>query len=107
MRDEERDVLPFVGELDPPVHAESLRSWLKGGVKAVLIEMLDFSGELDAHEEEAEFGVLMLIGVQDVDVVLLHKKRHDGGDEAFAVGAVDEEGGGLGDGHWAVYESWG
>ncbi len=55
-------------------------------------------GKLDAHEEEAKLDILMLVGVEDIGVVLLHKKIGNGGDETFAVGAVDEENGGLGHG---------
>jgi hypothetical protein len=53
-------------------------------------------GELDTHEEETKLHILVLIGVEDVGVVLLNQKVGDGGDKAFAVGAVDEENGGLG-----------
>ncbi|HEV2710308.1 MAG TPA: hypothetical protein VGU67_08860 [Edaphobacter sp.] len=54
--------------------------------------------ELDAHEEEAKFHILMLIGVQNIGVVLLDEKVGDGGDETFAVGAVNEKNGYLGHG---------
>lgn len=55
-------------------------------------------GELDTHEEEAELDVLMLVGIENVGVVLLHEEVGDGGDEAFTVGAVNEKNGGLGHG---------
>ena len=56
-------------------------------------------GELDAHEEEAELDILMLVGVEDVDVVASDEKIHDGGDDSLAVGTVDEQDGDLGIGH--------
>jgi hypothetical protein len=37
----------------------------------------------------------MLVGVEDVDVVLAHQEVDDGDHEAFAVGAVDEKDGGV------------
>lgn len=48
----------------------------------------------DAHEEEAEGAIDVLIGVEDVGSVLV-KERGDAGDETFLVGAVDEEDGGV------------
>ena len=92
-------ILLDVGEFDAPVHGELSGGGIEGCVEAVLIEVLDFGRELDAHEEEAEFDVLMLVGVEDVDVVVLDEEGHDRGDDAFAVGTVDEEGGGSGGGH--------
>jgi len=60
-----------------------------------------FGGELDAHEEEGELGVLMLVCVEDVGVVVEDEEVGDGGDDALAVGAVEEEDGCLGGGgHW-------
>jgi hypothetical protein len=55
-------------------------------------------GERDAHEEETKLDILMLIGVENIGVVLLHQKVGNGGDETFAVGTVDEKNGGFGHG---------
>ena len=52
--------------------------------------------KLDAHEEETQLDVLMLVGVENVGVVLLNEEVGDGGNETFAVGAVDEKNGSLG-----------
>jgi len=46
-------------------------------------------------EEEAEFDILMLVRVEDVDVVAFDEEIDDGRDQALAVGAVDEQDGGL------------
>jgi hypothetical protein len=74
LRDEEGDVLEVVGELDAPVHAELLGDGREGGAEGGLVEAGRVGGELDAHEEEAELDVLVLVGVEDVDVVLLTRK---------------------------------
>ena len=50
---------------------------------------------LDAHKEEAFGGVLVLVGVEDVRAVR-EEQAGDGGDEALAVRAGDEEDGGWG-----------
>ena len=66
LRDEERDVLLSVGELDAPVHLELARDGVEGRAKCGFAEASGVGGELDADEEEAELDVLMLVGVQDV-----------------------------------------
>jgi hypothetical protein len=38
--------------------------------KAPLVLALGFGRELDAHKEEGEFDILVLVGVEDADVVL-------------------------------------
>ena len=91
LRDEERDVLLGVGELDAPVHLELARDGVEGGAKCGFAEAGGVGGELDAHEEEAKLDILMLVGVQDVDVVAGNEKIHDGGDDSLAVGTVDEQ----------------
>jgi hypothetical protein len=40
----------------------------------------------------------MLVGIENVGVVLLNEEVGDGGDEAFAIGAVDKKNGGFGHG---------
>src|ERR1035437_4617293 len=61
--------------------------------------VLRAASELGAHEEERGFDILVLVGVEDVDVVLIDEEVDDGDDDAFAVRAVDEQDGGLGGGH--------
>ena len=58
-----------VRELDAPVHLELARDGREGGAECGLVETGGIGGELDAHEEEAEFDILVLVGVEDVDVV--------------------------------------
>jgi hypothetical protein len=41
---------------------------------------------LDPHQEQLQFGVLMLVGVQDVGVVQ-QQKIGNGGDQSLLVGA--------------------
>ena len=45
---------------------------------------------LDAHEEETKGVILVLISVEDVGVLLVEEAR-DAGDQAFLVGAINEE----------------
>jgi hypothetical protein len=96
--DEDGDVAGRSGEGEAPVHLELLGERGEGGAEVRFIAMGVVGGELDTHEEEAELDVLMLVGIEDVRVALLHEKVGDGGDETFTVGAVDEKNGGLGHG---------
>src|SRR5665213_1516797 len=99
LRDEDRDIARHVGELDAPVHAELSRQRLEIRAETSLVEAAGLGRKLHAHEEEAEFHVLVLIGIEDVDVVILDEEIDDGDDDAFAVGAIDQEYGGPGHGH--------
>lgn len=96
MGDEDGDVLGRSGEGEAPVHPELLGQWREGCEECRFVTLKIVGGELDTHEEESKLYILVLIGVEDVGVVLLNQKVGDRGDEAFAVGAVDEENGGLG-----------
>jgi hypothetical protein len=49
---------------------------------------------LDTHEEQVALLVLVLVGMEDVGVVAIEEVGH-GGDDALAVGAVDQEDAGL------------
>ena len=95
LRDEEGDVLRGGCELDAPVHLEFGR-WARRPRGMRLREACGVGGELDADKEEAKLDVLMLVGVEDVDVVALDQEIDDGGDDSLAVGTVDEEDGDLG-----------
>ena len=96
MRDEDGNVLRRSGEGEAPIHLELLGQRREGRVEVGFIAVDVVGGELDTHEEEAKFDVLVLIGIEDVGVALLNEKVGDSGDETFTVWAVDEENGGLG-----------
>lgn len=49
---------------------------------------------LDAHKKQAEFIILMLVGMQDIGAVGVEKLGY-GGDQSFAVGAIDEQDGSV------------
>ena len=49
--------------------------------------------ELDAHEEEIEFGVSVFVGEQDIAIVSVNEVG-DARDHPFLIGAVDEQDGG-------------
>src|SRR5665213_4412474 len=99
LRGEDRDVARHVGELDAPVHAELLRQRFEGGAEGGPVEAGGLGREFHTHEEESQFHILMLVGIEDVDVVVLDEKIDDGDDDALAVGAIDKEYGGPGHGH--------
>ena len=68
-----------------------------GKVGEMYISEIDvevFGIELNTHQEESGFFVGVLVGVQDVAAVSVDEVG-DGGDFAFAVGAGDEEDGGV------------
>ena len=60
-------------------------------------EIEALSCPLDAHEEEAGFRVLVLVGMGDVGAVAVEQTSY-GGDQSFAVGGVDQEYGCAGHG---------
>src|SRR5450631_450933 len=91
LRNEEGDVLGGVGELDAPVHAELCSDRLEGSAESGLVEVGCVGGELHAHEKEGGLDILMLVGVQDVDVVALYQEVNDGDNDALAVRAVDQK----------------
>ena len=90
LRDEERNILRHASKLDAPVHMERLCHRREGSPEAGLIKAGGRGGELDPHEKEAKFGILVLVRVQDVHVVALHQKVDDRRDQPLAVGAVDQ-----------------
>ena len=92
------DLLRNVGEVDAPVHGVLLGDRREDGAETGLVATRGVGHEFDAHKKEAEGSVLVLIGIEDVDVVTLHKEVGDRGDKAFAVRAVDQKDSGLGHG---------
>jgi hypothetical protein len=98
VRDEDGDVLGWRGEGEPPVQLELLGQSVEGSAEVRFVTVSMVGGKLYAHEEEAELDILMLVGIENVSVILLYKEVGNGGDETFAVRAVDEENGGLGHG---------
>lgn len=89
--DEDGDVLTRGGKGETPVHLQLPGEWGKGSMEVCFVAIGLVGGELDAHEEEAKLDVLVLVGIEDVGVVLLNEEVGNGGDETFAVGAVDEK----------------
>jgi hypothetical protein len=96
--DEDGDPLGWSREGEAPVHLQLLGKRGKGSMEVRFVAMGIVGGELDAHEKEAKLDILMLVGVEDVGVVLVNEEVGDGGDEAFTIGAVDEKNSGLGHG---------
>ncbi len=85
-----------------PAHFKFLSKGRKGGNKGCYgvvgwHSRIGFDGPLDAHEEEAEGVVLMLIGVKDVGALRIEQSGYTG-DEALLVGAIDEQNGAFGTG---------
>ena len=94
LRDEQRDAVRQRGQLQPPAHRESL-----GQRGELARELRGIEGEVrqvpfDAHEEQLALRVLVLVGVEDVGVVPVQELA-DGGDDAFAVRAIDQQDGSV------------
>ena len=64
----------------------------EGGVESGIVQVKILHVPFDAHEEEPQVVILMLIGVQYIRSVGV-KKAGDSGDESFLIRAVDEENG--------------
>ncbi len=95
--DEQRQPRALRRALEAHLHGEARGDLGERGGEAVgAVERQREVGEvpLDAHEEELELGVLVLIGVHDVGAVPIEELGH-GGDDAALVGTVDEQGGGV------------
>ena len=93
LADEERQARAARRALEAHLHGEARGDVGEGGVEAVAtVERQREAVELplDAHEEELELGVLVLVGVHDVGAVAV-EELGDGGDDAALVGAVDEQ----------------
>ena len=84
-----------VRPVQPPPHGEPLGDRGELAVAVVAGEVEPGQVPLDPHEEQAAFGVLVLVGVEDVGVVP-EQEVGDGGGDALAVGAVDEQDAGAG-----------
>ncbi len=101
--DKQRDIRGFVAVFEAPIHIEFGSQGSKCGAALSLVEVESarcvIQGELDAHEEEAKLVVLMLVGVQDIGV-MLEQEIGDGRDNSFAVGAIDEQDSGLHKAWW-------
>src|SRR5262249_40590529 len=87
LRDEQSEAVRPVGALDAPAHLEALGDRGELGNTFLDAEIKAGQVPLDARQEQPALRVLMLVGVQDVGVVLVEKLRHRGGDP-FPVGTV-------------------
>jgi hypothetical protein len=96
---EKRNPGDFGGRIQFPAHVEFFGYLRKVGFELLGIEVCatvanvwSFIGEapLDAHEEQAEIVVLVLIGMQDVRTVLVEEPGN-AGHQPFTVRAIDEK----------------
>lgn len=92
--DENGDARFFAGKIQFPLHLEFLGDW-----RELLLELRGIKREarqvpFHAHEEQILFGILMLVCVQDVGVVPIEKVG-DCRNQTFAVGTIDQQGGGV------------
>jgi hypothetical protein len=74
----------------PPAHVELLRNRGKLFAECFLAQVESIERPLHPHEEHAREIILVLIGVQNIRAVTIEKLR-DGGDNASAVGAIDQK----------------
>ena len=94
LRDEQGDPVREGREFEPPAHAELVgeRRELAGELGRVEVEVGPVP--FDSGQEQAAFGVLVLVVVEDVGVVAVQELA-DGGDQALSVGAVDQQDGSI------------
>jgi hypothetical protein len=95
LRAEERDALALDRGDEIPPHGKLVRQRREGLLKAYEVERLPIvpiEGELDAHEEQAELMVLVLVGVEDVGSALVEERGH-AGNESLAVRTINQQDG--------------
>jgi hypothetical protein len=94
LRHEQGDAVRAIRPLDTPAHLKAFANDCELVGEVVEAEVEPSEVPLDAHQEQAALGVLVLVRVQDVGVVSI-QELGDGGDNPFAVGAVDQQDAGL------------
>ncbi len=94
LRNEDRDAGAVGGVCEPPVHLEVASDGSKSIGKLGKVKIEICRVELYPGQKEIGFLVSMLIGEQDVAIVAKDKFSNRG-DHTFAVGARDEEDGGV------------
>jgi hypothetical protein len=92
--DEDRHARLDAGELQLPAHVVLGGHRREGLREAVQPQIEARQVPLHPHQEQPRLAVLVLVGMQDVGVVPV-EKIGDGGDQTLAVGAGDEEDGGV------------
>jgi hypothetical protein len=90
--DEDGNTLPPGDVGDTPLHLKTLRNRRKSLRKVLQFQIEAFEMPFHTHEKALEFVVGVLVCVQNVAVVA-EDEITDGGDEAFLVGAGDQENG--------------
>jgi hypothetical protein len=83
-----------IGALQSPAHLEAIRHRRKASWELGKIQSEPGKIPLDAHQEEIPLGVLMLVGVQDISVVLVEELGNRG-DNASTVRTGNEQDGGV------------
>ena len=78
----------------PPLHLKAVGQGLEALTESSIVQGEIRQVPFDAHEEEAEIVVLVLIGVENIGSPIV-QKTGDRGDNSFAVGAMDQENGGV------------
>ena len=101
--DEDRRPQPPRGVFHPPAHVEPPRDGLELLPQRLGRQVELLERPLHAHEEQPQILILVLIGVQDVRAVRIQKVGNCG-DQALAVGAIDQENGGVSVFHKCVDE---
>ena len=94
LRDEDGDAGAFGGVSEPPFHLEVAGDGSKAFGKVGKVKIKICRIELNPRQKEIGFLVSMLIGEQDVAVVA-EDEFGNRGDDPFAVGAGDQEDGGV------------
>ena len=87
LRDEDGDTCDLGGEFESPIHVKF--EGHSRELRAKAIHGKAFERPFHAHEEEAGFVILMLIGMDDIGAVVV-KHPGDSGHEAFTIRAGDQ-----------------
>jgi hypothetical protein len=89
-RYKDADALHGIGKVNSPVHLQAFREWRKsrGDFRARNLKSVQFP--FHAHQEQSGLGVNMIVGVNDVAVVLEEKFR-DPRHQALLVRATDQQ----------------
>lgn len=94
LADEDDHALVLVAPLYVPAHRKRLRQARPRLTEGFARQIEPAEFDLDPHEELTIAGIGVLVRFENVPVMLRNERRHRG-DNAFAVGTIDEKSSGF------------
>jgi len=91
---QQRHLRKKIGVLYSPVHLKALGDGFKPLVKEFPGQIEILKRPFDAHEEQAQLVILVLIGVQDIGAMRIEEVGN-GGHQAFPVGTINQQNGSV------------